>query len=211
MIGIENQTVADADMPLRVIGYDGAEYRAQLSNKERYPVVTLVLYFGTERRWDKAKSLYEALDIPEEFKPYVQDYRINLFEIAYLDPEVVNKFTSDFKIVADYFVQKRTNGDYKPSLEKIKHVQAVLQLLRIMTNDYRFEEIANSYQEGEITNMCEVLDKLEAKKEAQVRENVAMDLLKEGIKVSIIKIASKLSEEAIRAIAKKIGVEVVEG
>lgn len=27
-IGIENQTSADADMPLRVIGYDGAEYRA---------------------------------------------------------------------------------------------------------------------------------------------------------------------------------------
>ena len=39
-IGLENQTIADADMPLRVIGYDGAEYRAQLSKgKDRYPVV----------------------------------------------------------------------------------------------------------------------------------------------------------------------------
>ena len=27
-VGIENQTGADPDMPLRVIGYDGAEYRA---------------------------------------------------------------------------------------------------------------------------------------------------------------------------------------
>jgi len=211
-IGLENQTVADADMPMRVIGYDGAEYRAQLNRgAERYPVVTLVLYFGTERHWDKARSLYEALDIPEDFKPYVQDYRINLFEIAYLDPETVLKFQSDFRIVADYFVQKRTNGDYKPSAEKIKHVQAVLQLLRIMTNDYRFEEISNSYQEGEITNMCEVLDKIEAKARAQVNERVAMDMLKEGAVLSFIKRISKLSEEAIRAIAKKIGVEVVEG
>ena len=29
-LGIENQTDSDADMPLRVISYDGAEYRAQL-------------------------------------------------------------------------------------------------------------------------------------------------------------------------------------
>lgn len=35
--------------------------------------------------------------------------------------------------------------------------------------------VANSLHEGEITNMCEVLDKLEAKARAQVRENVAMD------------------------------------
>ena len=49
-VGLENQTDADADMPLRVIGYDGAEYRSQLlpdnKGKSRYPVVTLVLYFG---------------------------------------------------------------------------------------------------------------------------------------------------------------------
>ena len=215
-IGLENQTIADADMPMRVIGYDGAEYRAQLSKgNERYPVVTLVLYFGTDRHWDKARSLYEALDIPDQFAPYVQNYRINLFEIAYLDPEVVKKFKSDFKIVADYFVQKRMNGEYQPSAEKIDHVQAVLQLLRVMTNDHRFEEVANNAHEGEITNMCEVLDKIiaknEAKKEAQVREDVAISLLEDGIKLSAIMRATKLSEEAIRDIAKRIGVEVVEG
>ena len=27
-IGLENQTESDADMPLQIIGYDGAEYRA---------------------------------------------------------------------------------------------------------------------------------------------------------------------------------------
>lgn len=49
-IGFENETNPDTDMPLRVICYDGAEYRAQLLKenlkKPRYPVVTLVLYFG---------------------------------------------------------------------------------------------------------------------------------------------------------------------
>ena len=32
-IGFENQTEPDADMPLRVYSYDGAEYKAQLLKK----------------------------------------------------------------------------------------------------------------------------------------------------------------------------------
>lgn len=63
--------------------------------------------------------------------------------------------------------------------------------------------------------MCEVLDKIvaksEEKKEAQVREAVAIDMLNANAPLNFIKIASKLSEEVIRAIAKKIGVAVVEG
>ena len=138
-----------------------------------------------------------------------------MYEIAYLDPETVKKFKSDFLIVADYFVQKRMNGEYHPSAEKINHVQAVLQLLRVMANDHRFEDVATESQEGEITNMCEVLDKIVergvAQKEAQVREDVAITMLNEKAKLSFIKLVSKLSEEDIRAIAKKIGAEVVEG
>ena len=33
----------------QVISEDGAAYRAQLDVNERYPVVTLVLYFGDDR------------------------------------------------------------------------------------------------------------------------------------------------------------------
>lgn len=112
--GLENQTAFDRDMPLRVIGYDGQSYRSQLLKTEestglekRYPVVTLVLYFGT-RHWEHAGSLYDVLEIPEELKPYVSDYKINVFEIAYLSEEQVGKFTSDFKYVADYFCTNET-------------------------------------------------------------------------------------------------------
>ena len=165
-IGIENQTASDPDMPLRVIGYDGAEYRAQLLNKQaaHYPVVTLVLYFGHEQRWGGPLTLKKRLDIPKEFDKYVSDYKINVFEIAYMDPEEVNLFQSDFRVVADFFVQKRKNGDYKPSQQDLTHVQETLQLLSIMTNDHRFEEVYNAAsdgQKGEMRNMCEILDKIE--------------------------------------------------
>ena len=78
LIGMENQTGIDTDMPFRVIGYDGAEYRSQLSGKERYPVLTLVLYFGTERPWTRPRSLFEQMEIPEIFRPYLNDYKMHI-------------------------------------------------------------------------------------------------------------------------------------
>ena len=167
-VGFENQSAPDPDMPLRVYGYDGAEYMAQTRRKNRgkprYPVITLVLYFGYEKHWDKPLSIHEAVDIPPRFKPFVQDVRINLFEIAWLTHEQVRRFKSDFRIVADYFVQMREKGDYEPSPENLEHVQATLQLLSVMTQDHRFEDVYNSQdQEGGVKNMCEFLDRVESR------------------------------------------------
>ncbi len=90
--------------------------------------------------------------------------RINLFEIAWLSREQVSRFRSDFRIVADFFVQKRERGDYEPSRERIEHIQETLQLLSVMTGDHRFEEVLeDGTKTGEAKNMCEVLDKVEAR------------------------------------------------
>lgn len=170
--GLENQTDIDNDMPLRLFSYDGTAYRTQLlTDKEmkektgkttpRYPVVTLVLYFGHDRHWKSPRTLYECLDIPEELKPFVNDYRMNLYEIAYLTDEQVQMFTSDFKIVADYFVQMRKNKNYIAPEVTIKHVHELLQLMSVMTKDNRFENAYNPEMERRETTMCEVLDCIE--------------------------------------------------
>lgn len=165
-VGLENQTEADPDMPLRVIGYDGAEYRAQLlSGRDtgRYPVVTLVLYFGHKKRWSAPTNLLARVSVPDVFKPFVNDYKINLFEIAYLTREQVNLFQSDFRIVADYFVQKRESGDYRPVPVDFTHVQETLQLLSVMSGDHRFEEAYDDSSKGGPHNMCDVLERIENK------------------------------------------------
>ena len=98
-------------------------------------------------------------------------FLINVFEIAYLTDEELSRFHSDFRIVADYFVQMQRSGDYIPSREEIKHVEAVLQLLSIMTDDTRFEDVLNK-EDGEegtggVHTMCEFLDRVEARGEAR--------------------------------------------
>ena len=66
LLGIENQSDIDYDMVFRVMRYDGASYRMQKDSREKYPVITTVLYFGM-KRWDGSKSIREAIskDIPD--------------------------------------------------------------------------------------------------------------------------------------------------
>ena len=160
LLGLENQTKPDANMPLRVFSYEGANYKSQLLDGEEnsfYPVITLVLYFG-KQRWEKARSLYEKLRVPEELRPYVNDFTINVFEISYLSEEQLAMFRSDFGVVAEYFVRSRTDPGYKPKKKVIKHVDAFLKMMKAVTGDHRYEEVRRSVRKGANITMCEVLD-----------------------------------------------------
>ena len=164
LCGLENQTSEEKYMPLRVIGYDGASYRQQLMKENKgnkiVPVVTLVLYYGTSR-WSSPHNLKGVLNINDKFKPFVNDYKANIFDIAFLNEDTVQKFTSDFRIVADFFVQKRKNKSYEPSRQKITHVDEVLKFLRTMTGDSRYEVEFSKEDKERGVNMCNVIDKVE--------------------------------------------------
>ena len=124
LAGLEHQTRIEPDMPLRCFNYDGAAYRSQLLNgdeKDRYAVATIILYFG-EEHWNENLSLKERIEVNEKWNPYVNDYKIHVFEIAYLSDEQIQMFKSDFGIVADFFVQRRRDKQYIPSPKTIKHV-----------------------------------------------------------------------------------------
>lgn len=166
LYGLEHETETEPYIPMRIIGYDGASYRGQLTKREKdkpnYPVVTIVLYFGM-KHWNKPQSLYECIDIPETLKPYVNDYKINLVEVAFLEDKI-DHFHSDFRIIVEYFVNKRKNTDYVPSAQEIKHVDEFLKLLQALTGDKRYYEVLDLLQDEEKkegVKMCEILDKVE--------------------------------------------------
>ena len=209
-IGRENQTASDPDMVLRIMEYDGAEYRAQLlkdGQKERYPVVTLVLYFGYDRHWSYSAGLRDRLQIPDGFKTYVSEYQINLLEIAYLTDEQLEMFESDFRIVADYFVQMRKNGEYHPEPRPIRHVRETLHMLSVLTGDNRFEEVNNEGQEG-VRTMCEVLDRAEKRGEQrgleqgikQGVEQMILRMYKNGYSIKQISRVAEMSEKSVKGI-----------
>ena len=61
-------------------GLDEDEFLSKMKKTDKFvPVITLVLYYG-EKEWDGARTLHEMLDIPEELKAYVNDYKMLLVE-----------------------------------------------------------------------------------------------------------------------------------
>ena len=211
ILGIENQTAQDSDMPLRVISYDGASYKQQLldkKQKKRYPVATLVLYFGTEEKWSKAKHLYDCFEVPEKLKSFVNDYKINVFNIAFLSPKTIAMFKSDFKIVAEYFRTRRLNQKYKGSKEKLKHANETLKMFSALTGDNSFEKVYNedNSKKGGIT-MCDVVERIRNDGRTEGQERIIMNLI-ESNAGTIEQIAAwvKLPVKEVQKIAKKVPV-----
>ena len=157
LFGLENQTVPDKLMPMRVIGYDGAEYKKQVLEenryKKKYPVITLVLYMGYDRNWKYSNSLLDLLEVDDNLKPYVSDYRINVFEIAFLDREKIDLFKSDFRMLADYLYQMRTTDSYKGDESNVKHVDEILMLMSAMSGFKNVENIIKVAHERKVSNM----------------------------------------------------------
>ena len=105
IITIQNQTYVDYRMVLRnmlaeSIGYhkqwkqkktahekakdidcDSDEFMSKMNKDERFtPIITLVVYCGAEHRWNGARCLHDLLDIDDEMKEFVTNYKLNLYD-----------------------------------------------------------------------------------------------------------------------------------
>lgn len=139
---------------------------------------------------------------------HVQDYKANVFDVAFLSPETVSKFRSDSRMVADYLTQKRVTGDYVPDSAALAHIESTLQLLEVVPGDHRFGDAildVDELQDGRPSNMCEVLDRIEKRGRRQVVEG----MLREGAPIHFIARVSSMGQDAIRSLAASIGVSVV--
>ena len=224
-LGLEHQNKRDLLMPARVFSYDGSVYRAQINErmerlrmsaakratlpklpKRLYPVITVVLYFG-KTHWKKGRRLSDILDIPRKYRKYVNDYEVNLIEVAFLEPEQIAQFQSDFRLVADYFRQRRINGgEYIPPEKSIQHVDAMLKLLYVMEEDYRFLEIIDLFNEEDKRNrrdytMCEVLDRIE---ERGIQKGIEKGIQQERVHTEEQKNRADLAEAHIKELEKEL-------
>ena len=216
-IGLENQTKPDKYMPLRVISYDAAVYRSQIPNKKSknislYPSITLVLYYGTKRHWKKDRALKDILKISPRLYPYVNDYKIHVFELAWLSDEQINKFKSDFRDVALFLRCIRTGDKSFLSQRHFDHVRAMLDLLRVMSdNEKKFADVIAQLPDSEISrsggvNMSNIFKEFfkefyEDGVEAGVltaRIEVAKKMLENGASMELVAKSLEMSEEKVK-------------
>lgn len=207
---LENQTYVDYRMVFRVMleeavsyikeqkrlykkreeaGYkfNGNEYLSQMRKEEKYtPVITLILYLGTEDMWDGARSLYEMLEINEVWKPFVTDHKLNLFD--YHEYRDFSFFNTENRIIFELLACAKDEGKMEETIKKNQYildketVKAILGMLGIKVN---LNKIRLRKQEGAGYDMCKAWDdhKERGRQEGRREEQ------KEGL-VSLINILS---------------------
>lgn len=197
ILGLENQQRIHFGMPLRIMlgdafgylkeyqevakknkaqGYwDGPdEFLSGFRREDRlHPMVTICLYYG-EREWDGPHSLLDMLKVPEELRPVVNDYKMNLIQVR--ESEDLPFHNADVQTVFEISrnIYKR---DYKKIEEVYQDKEFPSELGVVIGAITDSQELVNQALErkGGRMNMCTALEEL--KKEGRT----------EGITEGIIK------------------------
>ena len=152
----------------RIFSYDGSSYKSQLMRaaKEaqgdaRYPIITLVLYFGEKHWGEQSVSLKGMFNGPDALQKYMQNYCVYVFEIARLSEEELKKFRSDFGFLAEFMVRKRKAEPFRITQDQeILHVDEVLKMLSVFAEDEYVEKVskalAKRQEKGERIMGCNI-------------------------------------------------------
>ncbi len=209
-IGIDNQTSVDRYIPVRVLGYDYTKYRRQVDERRfpLLPVITLVLNMS-DRRWSGCKSLADITKVPTEFEPFFQDYKVMVVDVAFLEDEVIERFTSDFKLVAKFFKNRRLGVEPLEDDSEIKHVTELIDFISVFTNDTEYRNtqavLRKVKAKGEKVTMCYVAQGL-IKKGANKMAKLVAYLLENNMTDELQ--AALSDEEAWEEMYEKYGIEV---
>ena len=183
---LENQSYVDYRMVLRVmesevIGYDkqrkeanrrnlergikltGDEYPSGMKKGQKFnPIITLVIYLGKEKLWDGARSLYEMLEMDEEVKPFVNDFRLNLFD--YHSWKDFSRFKTANRLLFEALSSGNSVKRMKETLQNnpdfgkldMESAKAISGMLGVKIN---IEKIKSEDEEGRVVyNMCKAFD-----------------------------------------------------
>ena len=207
IITIQNQTYVDYRMVLRnmlaeSIGYHkqwrqkkiahekakdlegGSDsYMSKMNRGETFtPIITLVVYCGTEHGWDGARCLHDLLDIDDEMKKYVSNYKLNLYDCHEHDTfeEYHTGLRQLFEVVRyckDKEQLKRVINENKEAYSSIDG--ETRELLEVMTNVKIPKEDKTMENGKERYNVCKAFEdyRLEGKIEGKIE--AILELLEE--------------------------------
>jgi len=183
---LENQSYVDYRMVLRVmesevIGYDKQRkecYAVKRKNKVRFdkheylsrmekgqkliPIITLVLYVGKDKLWDGARSLHEMLELDDELKPFVNDFKLNLFD--YHDYKDFSMFKTENRLLFEMLANARDKKKMIGVLRRHSHSGEVDEvsartILGVLNVKADLAKIRKKDEQGrEVYDMCQAFE-----------------------------------------------------
>ena len=139
ILSVENQTKVDYKMIFRIMKAEAVNYERQWDEREKeyrrvgllhekaklcwvgkdekfIPVITIVIYYGTDKKWDGVTCLYDMLDMDKELEPYISNYRMNLFD--YHDCEDFSIFKTENRILFEMLSCSQDKTSMRKLLEE---------------------------------------------------------------------------------------------
>lgn len=203
------------DLP---IGTD--EFMSGMTKDEKFlPVITLVVYCGMEKSWDGAKCLHDLLDMDDRMKPYVTNYRLNLYDCHEHDTfhEYHTGLRQLFEVVRYGGNKEELARVIAENREAYTNIDNETRELIEVVAKVKIPEVCKVVKKGEERfDMCKAFEdyKLEGKQEGKLegRQEYLVTLvckkLKKGMEVSVIADELEESPEVIEKIVetqRKVG------
>lgn len=233
ILAVENQNYVDYHMVLRNMLSESLNYQKQWRQKKRehdrkkdlkagtdgflsgmaknekfMPVITLVVYCGMEHPWDGARCLHDLLEVEEELKEFVSNYRLNLYDCHEHDTfdeyktglrrlfEVV-RYCRDKEELGKILLENRDaysrlDSDTRELIEVVAKVR-IGEEYEIVENGERRYDMCKAFMDMKLEGIEEGMEKgIEKERVSHLIETVCKKLLKSK---SAEVIAEELEEE----------------
>lgn len=200
ILAIENQTYIDYRMILRNMLSESLSYQKQwkqkkkahegkhdldpgtdaflsgISKNEKFtPIITLVVYYGTEHPWDGARCLHDLLELDDDMKEFVTNYKLNLYDCHEHDTfdeyqtglrqlfEVV-RYSNDKEKLQEVMDENKAaynnmDSDTRELLEVVANIKITREENCVMESGEKKYNMCKAFQDMKLEGMQEYLIK----------------------------------------------------
>ena len=202
LFGIEHQSTIDFEMVVRCGIYEMLEYLKQLKNKKLkrlMPQIMIIIYTG-DKKWEGPLKLSDYFEIPEELKPYFNDWKIYLVDVKEIDTSKIKDKQTRYFIEA---IQAMYKGNYDKLHRRIKMNRNNLIYAAIITGSL---DLIKDLPEGDEIDMCEGMERMAEGFRSEGKLEEKKSTLKEQLKIKLGNLSSNLEVQLTNASLEKLNV-----
>lgn len=214
LFSIEHQSTIDKNMVTRCGNYEMLEYLKQLKNKKLkrlVPQVMIIFYTG-DKKWNAPLKLSDYLDIPEELKEYVNDWKIKAVDVKEIDTSKIKDEQTRYFLEA---IQEMYKGNYEGLHRRIKMNRDNFIYAAIITGSL---DLIRDLPEGDEIDMCEGMERIAEGFRSEGREQGILvgrsegkleekrSTLKEQLEIKLGTISNNLELQLTNATLEKLNI-----
>ena len=214
LFSIEHQSTIDKNMVIRYGNYEMTEYLKQLKNKKLkrlVPQVMIVFYTG-DKKWNAPLKLSDYLDIPEELKAYINEWKFIFVDVKEIDTSKIKDEQTRYFIEA---IQEMYKGNYEGLHRRIKMNRDNFIYAAIITGSL---DLIRDLPEGDEIDMCEGMERMAEGFRSEGREQGILvgrsegkleekrSTLKEQLEIKLGTISNNLELQLTNATLEKLNI-----